>query len=82
MIWDAEKYDEVKSPQVDAGKELITMAKGKNTDSILEKAGTISGDLPNIRLRFPETLRVCSEVRKPLFEQNKIMIRGENYDRI
>ncbi len=100
MRWDAEKYDEVKSPQVDAGNELITMAKVRDTDSILdigcgtgkltvalarlaskgfvtgidpshemlEKAGTVSGDLQNIRLRVPETLRVCSEVRKTLFE--------------
>lgn len=82
MRWDAEKYDEVKSPQVDAGNELITLAKVRDTDSILdigcgtgkltvalarlayngfvtgldashemlEKAGTISGDLPNISL--------------------------------
>lgn len=82
MRWDAEKYDEAKSPQVDAGRELITLAKVKDTDSILEKAGTISGDLPNIRLRVPETLRVCSEVTKTLFEENKTMIRGEHYDRI
>jgi len=27
MSWDADKYDEVKSTQVDAGKELITLAK-------------------------------------------------------
>jgi trans-aconitate 2-methyltransferase len=82
MRWDAEKYDEVKSPQVDAGRELITMAKVRGTDSILDigcgtgkltaelarlaskgfvtgidpshemlrKAGTVSGDLENIRL--------------------------------
>jgi trans-aconitate methyltransferase len=82
MRWDAEKYDEVKSPQVDAGNELITMAKVRDTDSILdigcgtgkltvalarlaskgfvtgidsshemlEKAGTVSGELQNIRL--------------------------------
>jgi len=36
MRWDAEKYDEVKSPQVDAGRELITRAKVKDTDSILD----------------------------------------------
>jgi trans-aconitate 2-methyltransferase len=36
MRWDADKYDEVKSPQVDAGKELITMAKVRDTDSILD----------------------------------------------
>ena len=104
MRWDAEKYDEVKIPQVDAGNELITLAKVRDTDSILdigcgtgkltvalarlayngfvtgldpshemlEKAGTISGDLPNIRLRVPETLRVCSEVRKHFLSRTKL----------
>ena len=36
MRWDAEKYDAVKAPQVDAGKELIAMAKVKDTDSVLD----------------------------------------------
>ena len=36
MRWDAEKYDKVKSPQVDAGRELITMAKIRDNDSILD----------------------------------------------
>jgi trans-aconitate methyltransferase len=36
MRWDAEKYDSVRAPQIDAGKELIAMAKVKETDSILD----------------------------------------------
>jgi trans-aconitate 2-methyltransferase len=36
MKWDAEKYDSVKAPQVDAGRELITMAEVRITDSILD----------------------------------------------
>ena len=36
MKWDAAQYDSVKAPQVDAGKELIVMAKVKNSDSVLD----------------------------------------------
>lgn len=36
MKWDAEKYDAVKAPQIDVGKELIAMAKVRDTDSILD----------------------------------------------
>lgn len=36
MRWDAEKYDSAKSPQTDAGRELIEMAKVKEDDSILD----------------------------------------------
>jgi trans-aconitate 2-methyltransferase len=36
MKWDAAQYDSVKAPQVDAGKELIAMAKVKNSDSVLD----------------------------------------------
>ncbi len=36
MKWDAEKYDSVKAPQVDAGKELITMSGIRETDSVLD----------------------------------------------
>jgi len=36
MRWDAERYDSVKAPQVDAGRELITMSKVRETDSILD----------------------------------------------
>jgi trans-aconitate 2-methyltransferase len=36
MKWDAEKYDSVRAPQVDAGRELISMAKVNNTDEILD----------------------------------------------
>jgi len=36
MKWDAEKYDSVKAPQVDAGRELIEMANVCDTDSILD----------------------------------------------
>jgi hypothetical protein len=34
MKWGAEKYDSVKAPQVDAGRELITMSKVRETDSL------------------------------------------------
>jgi trans-aconitate 2-methyltransferase len=34
--WDAEKYDAVRAPQVDAGKELIAMARIGETDSVLD----------------------------------------------
>ncbi|MBI5026505.1 MAG: methyltransferase domain-containing protein [Nitrospirae bacterium] len=36
MRWDAEKYDSTKAPQIDVGKELITMAQVRDTDSILD----------------------------------------------
>jgi trans-aconitate 2-methyltransferase len=36
MRWDAEKYDSVKGPQVDAGRELISIAHVKETDEILD----------------------------------------------
>lgn len=36
MRWDAEKYDSVKAPQIDAGKELIEMAQVNNNDSVLD----------------------------------------------
>ena len=36
MRWNAEKYDSVKGPQIDAGKELIAMAKVSETDSVLD----------------------------------------------
>jgi trans-aconitate 2-methyltransferase len=36
MKWDAEKYDSVRAPQVDAGRELISMAKVNETDKILD----------------------------------------------
>jgi trans-aconitate methyltransferase len=36
MKWDAEKYDSVKAPQVEAGWDLISMAKVKETDEILD----------------------------------------------
>lgn len=36
MKWDAEKYDSVKAPQVDAGRELIAMAQVRENDSILD----------------------------------------------
>ncbi|KAF0144222.1 MAG: hypothetical protein FD156_2038 [Nitrospirae bacterium] len=36
MRWDAEKYDSAKSPQTDAGRELIEMASVKAGDSILD----------------------------------------------
>jgi len=36
MRWDAEKYDSTKAPQVDAGRELIAMAKVRDTDSVLD----------------------------------------------
>lgn len=36
MRWDAERYDSTKAPQIDAGKELIEMAKVRDTDCILD----------------------------------------------
>ncbi len=36
MRWDAEKYDSVKAPQIDVGRELIAMACVKADDSILD----------------------------------------------
>lgn len=36
MRWDAEAYDSAKSPQTDAGMELIAMAKVRAEDSILD----------------------------------------------
>jgi len=36
MKWDAAKYDAVKAPQIDAGRELIVMAGVREADSILD----------------------------------------------
>lgn len=36
MKWDAEKYDAVEAPQVDAGRELLVMANVKAGDSVLD----------------------------------------------
>ena len=36
MKWDAAQYDSVKAPQVDAGKELVALAKVNDNDSVLD----------------------------------------------
>ena len=36
MKWDATQYDAVKAPQIDAGKELIAMAKVRENDAVLD----------------------------------------------
>lgn len=36
MKWDAEKYDAVKAPQIDAGRELIGLAGVRENDAILD----------------------------------------------
>ncbi|HEX8949672.1 MAG TPA: methyltransferase domain-containing protein [Dissulfurispiraceae bacterium] len=36
MRWDAEKYDSAKAPQVDAGRELLDMARICETDYVLD----------------------------------------------
>lgn len=36
MRWDAEKYDSVKAPQVEAGRDLIGMAGVKTAESVLD----------------------------------------------
>jgi len=36
MKWDAEKYDAVKAPQIDAGRELIGLARVRKNDAILD----------------------------------------------
>ncbi len=36
MKWDAEKYDAVKAPQVDAGRELIALAGVRENDAVLD----------------------------------------------
>jgi trans-aconitate 2-methyltransferase len=36
MKWDARQYDNAKAPQIDAGRELIAMAKVRENDSILD----------------------------------------------
>ncbi len=51
MKWDAEKYDATKAPQIDAGKELIAMAKVSDTDSILDigcGTGKLTIELANL----------------------------------
>lgn len=36
MKWDARQYDSVKAPQIDAGRELISLANVREQDSILD----------------------------------------------
>jgi trans-aconitate methyltransferase len=36
MKWDAEKYDAVKAPQIDAGRELIELARVREDDHVLD----------------------------------------------
>jgi trans-aconitate 2-methyltransferase len=36
MKWDAEKYDAVKAPQVDAGRELVSLARVREDEAILD----------------------------------------------
>ncbi len=36
MKWDAQTYDAVKAPQIDAGRELIAMARVRENDAILD----------------------------------------------
>ncbi|MBI3354991.1 MAG: methyltransferase domain-containing protein [Nitrospirae bacterium] len=51
MRWDAEKYDATKAPQIDAGKELIAMAKIRDSDSILDigcGTGKLTIELANL----------------------------------
>ncbi len=36
MKWDAEIYDAVKAPQIDAGRELIALARVREADSVLD----------------------------------------------
>ena len=36
MRWDADKYDSVKAPQIDAGRELISLAQVKEADEVLD----------------------------------------------
>lgn len=36
MKWDAEMYDSVRAPQIDAGRELIEMAKVREDDAVLD----------------------------------------------
>lgn len=53
MKWDAEKYDSVKAPQIDAGWELIAMAQVRENDSILDiGCGTGKLTLELARLAF------------------------------
>ena len=54
MRWDAEKYDATKAPQIDAGKELIAMAKVCDTDSILDigcGTGKLTVELANLAIK-------------------------------
>ncbi len=54
MRWDAEKYDAVRAPQIDAGRKLIAMAKVRDTDSILDigcGTGKLTIELANLASR-------------------------------
>lgn len=51
MRWDSEKYDSVKAPQIDAGRELIAMAQVRDIDSILDigcGTGKLTVELSNL----------------------------------
>ena len=54
MKWDAEKYDTVKAPQIDAGKELVAMSHIRETDSVLDigcGTGKLTVELARLALK-------------------------------
>ncbi|MDA8099494.1 MAG: methyltransferase domain-containing protein [Nitrospiraceae bacterium] len=51
MKWDAQKYDAVKAPQIDAGRELIALARVRENDDILDLGcgtGKLTADLARL----------------------------------
>jgi trans-aconitate methyltransferase len=91
MRWDAEKYDATKAPQIDAGKELIVMAKVCDTDSILDigcGTGKLTVELANLATKgtvieidpSEEMLDNARHVLSPFYNISLLKISAQQMD--
>ena len=77
MRWDAEKYDAAKAPQVDAGRELIDLAKICESDSILDiGCGTGKLTVELVREDFSKKNILTAELNKRIAGSIRYSIKG------